>query len=119
MGLFFLSMEGIIHRDLKEENIMIDRKNRGRIIDFGSVTGAVGASRFKPIDNKCMYMLIQVVLLRDIFFLMKNLFKWFHLSQIDSIEVNSTITKILISTVLVRFFIRSSILTKLLRKITF
>lgn len=52
MGLLFMNREGIIHRDLKEMNIMIDRKKRGRIIDFGSVSGITGMHRFKPVDNK-------------------------------------------------------------------
>lgn len=37
---------------------MIDRRNRGRIIDFGSVTGMVGTNKFKPIDNKCNIFMI-------------------------------------------------------------
>ncbi len=52
MGLLFLNYEGIIHRDLKEFNIMVDRQKRGRIIDFGSVASISGSNRFKPIDDK-------------------------------------------------------------------
>lgn len=37
MGLLFLSKEEILHRDLKELNIMVDRSKRARVIDFGSV----------------------------------------------------------------------------------
>ena len=52
MGLFFLGNEGIVHRDLKECNIMVDRNKRGRIIDFGSVTNITGVNKFKPVDDK-------------------------------------------------------------------
>jgi serine/threonine protein kinase len=52
MALIFLNNEGIIHRDLKELNIMIDKRKRARLIDFGSVTGISGITRFKPIDYK-------------------------------------------------------------------
>jgi serine/threonine protein kinase len=58
MGLLFLSTEGIIHRDLKEYNIMIDKHKRGRLIDFGSVSNSYGVNKFKPIDDKSMYFLI-------------------------------------------------------------
>jgi len=58
MGLMFLRHEGIIHRDLKELNIMIDRQKRGRIIDFGSVSGITGVNRFKPIDTKGTHIII-------------------------------------------------------------
>lgn len=37
MGLLFLNHFGVIHRDIKGENIMIDYKKRAKIIDFGSV----------------------------------------------------------------------------------
>lgn len=52
MGLLFLNQEGIIHRDLKELNIMVDKKKRGRLIDFGSVSSISGNTRFKPVDDK-------------------------------------------------------------------
>lgn len=51
MGLLFLAQEGVIHRDLKELNVMVDRRKRGRLIDFGSVASSVG-NRFKPVDDK-------------------------------------------------------------------
>jgi serine/threonine protein kinase len=58
MGLMFLNHEGIIHRDLKELNIMIDRRKRGRLIDFGSVSGISGINRFKAIDAKGKFISI-------------------------------------------------------------
>ena len=36
---------------------MIDRRKRGRIIDFGSVTSINGSKRFKPIDDKGIFVL--------------------------------------------------------------
>lgn len=55
MGLYFLAGEGIIHRDLKECNIMVDRNKRGRIIDFGSVASITGSPRYKAFDDKSIY----------------------------------------------------------------
>jgi serine/threonine protein kinase len=55
MGLLFLAQEGVIHRDLKEFNVMIDRRKRGRLIDFGSVSSSMGVNRFKPVDDKSTY----------------------------------------------------------------
>lgn len=52
LGLLFLSEEQVIHRDLKESNIMIDKSNRGRIIDFGSAFNTFGSVKFKPKDTK-------------------------------------------------------------------
>lgn len=51
-ALLFMNEEKIIHRDLKEVNIMVDRYHRGRLIDFGSVANIKGNSRFKPKDEK-------------------------------------------------------------------
>jgi serine/threonine protein kinase len=52
LGLLFLNEEQVIHRDLKESNIMIDKSNRGRIIDFGSAFSTFGSVKFKPKDTK-------------------------------------------------------------------
>ena len=52
MGLFFLHSEGVIHRDVKELNIMLDAQRRAKLIDFGSVSNALGSSGFKSIDEK-------------------------------------------------------------------
>jgi len=35
-GLSFLNSNGIIHRDMKPENIVVDRQMNSKIIDFGS-----------------------------------------------------------------------------------
>jgi len=37
MGVLFLNQSGFIHHDLKEQNIMIDKNKRAKIIDFGSI----------------------------------------------------------------------------------
>ena len=78
---------------------MIDRRNRGRIIDFGSVTGMTGTNRFKPVDNKCKYYFIQVVLQMDTSFLFNNQSTLFLLLQADIIEANFIVIEILINTV--------------------
>jgi serine/threonine protein kinase len=52
MALLFLGEERLIHRDLKEVNIMVDRYHRGRLIDFGSVSNVTGSSKFKTKDEK-------------------------------------------------------------------
>ena len=51
MGLLYLNKQGVIHRDLKGKNIMVDRKKRGKIIDFGSVANIAGTNRYRPIDQ--------------------------------------------------------------------
>jgi serine/threonine protein kinase len=52
MGLLFITDEKLIHRDLKEVNIMVDRYHRGRLIDFGSASNISGSTKFKTIDEK-------------------------------------------------------------------
>lgn len=52
MALLFLAEEHLIHRDLKELNIMVDRYHRGRLIDFGSVSNINGSNKFKTSDEK-------------------------------------------------------------------
>lgn len=52
-GLYFLIGKNIIHRDLKEHNIMIDKNGRAKIIDFGSVCGVWKTSSFEPVDARC------------------------------------------------------------------
>lgn len=41
-GIFFMNNNGILHRDLKEWNILIDKQGNIRIIDFGSTSGIYG-----------------------------------------------------------------------------
>ena len=72
MGLMFLNQEGIVHRDLKECNIRIDRKKRGRIIDFGSVSSTSKSNKYKPVDDKGIYCDIKSVQLKDILFLINK-----------------------------------------------
>lgn len=38
MGVEFLHMKGVIHKDLKTENILIGENNRLKIADFGVST---------------------------------------------------------------------------------
>jgi serine/threonine protein kinase len=52
MALLFLAEEQLIHRDLKEVNIMVDRYHRGRLIDFGSVCNVIGSHKFRARDEK-------------------------------------------------------------------
>jgi serine/threonine protein kinase len=52
LGLVFLKERGIIHRDVKQNNIMIDRERRARLIDFGSVAPIAGVGEFNPEDKR-------------------------------------------------------------------
>lgn len=44
-GFSYIESQGIIHRDIREGNIMVDRSGTAKIIDFGL------GKTFKPIDN--------------------------------------------------------------------
>lgn len=35
-GIYFLQQKGVLHRDLKEINMLVDNKNNLKMIDFGS-----------------------------------------------------------------------------------
>jgi serine/threonine protein kinase len=61
LGLLFLAQENILHRDLKEFNIMVDSQKRGRLIDFGSVSNVYTKNNFKAKDNKRTYLLMKCV----------------------------------------------------------
>lgn len=52
LALLFLNEEKLIHRDVKETNIMIDKYLRARLIDFGSVASTSCNHRFQPKDQK-------------------------------------------------------------------
>lgn len=51
LGLHYLHNKGIIHRDLKGENILIDGKGSPRIADYG-ISKAVGRPSIMTIDKK-------------------------------------------------------------------
>jgi serine/threonine protein kinase len=52
----FLASKNILHRDIKEPNILVDSHNNLRIIDFGSSCGIYQAEplagSYKAIDNE-------------------------------------------------------------------
>ena len=52
-GLCFLSMKGVLHRDFKPHNVLIDSSLTPKIIDFGSVAPKHGSSSFKAHDERC------------------------------------------------------------------
>ena len=41
-GICFMNNNRILHRDLKEWNVLIDKQGNIRIIDFGSTSGIYG-----------------------------------------------------------------------------
>lgn len=51
MGLLFLQDNGVVHRDIKQANIVLDRNYRAKIIDFGSAA-SFKKDIFKQLDNK-------------------------------------------------------------------
>lgn len=56
-GICFLNDESILHRDIKETNILIDKEYNVKFIDFGSVCGVfqkkVELGSFQAYDNLC------------------------------------------------------------------
>ncbi len=58
-GLCFLSSKGVVHRDLKHTNVVVDLYFNPHIIDFGSAAPAWNTERFKVHDLRCTYFNIQ------------------------------------------------------------
>lgn len=53
-GILFLSDRRVLHRDLKEWNVLIDQSEQARLIDFGSTSGVIGSSGADlPCRDKC------------------------------------------------------------------
>lgn len=55
MGLSVLHNRGIIHRDVKPSNIMIDQNGRVKIIDFGLSAQSTDGNAFKMINLMTLY----------------------------------------------------------------
>lgn len=52
-GLCFLSSKSVLHRDLKPQNIVLDKNLNALLIDFGSSCPVNGSDRFNVCDKRC------------------------------------------------------------------
>lgn len=52
---FFFDLKGIIHRDVKSANFLVDQDNRVKMIDFGVINKMIGLLLFKLfLFDKCL-----------------------------------------------------------------
>lgn len=52
MALYFMVYNGLVHRDMKELNVMLGGGFRGQLIDFGSTTRFNNNASFQPVDRR-------------------------------------------------------------------
>lgn len=60
-GICFLVSKGILHRDLKENNILVDKQGNIKMIDFGSSCGILTSKplegSYQAIDDERTYLI--------------------------------------------------------------
>lgn len=106
-GFQYIESQGIVHRDIREGNIMVDRNGVVKIIDFGL------GKTFKPVDTSKDSM-NDIINRSGLDLLPNEFFEGTYDSQTDMFYLAELFNRLLRATKMVEFFSYHSILTKMM-----